>query len=148
MAITRWSPARELTGLQEDFDRLVRSFIPSQMLEASFARGTWEPGVDISETNDNYMITAELPGLSKDDVKIGYENGILTIRGEKKQEKEEKGKTYHRIERSYGTFERSFRLPSRIAVDKIDAKFKDGVLTLTLPKTEEARPKEIPIKVN
>lgn len=148
MAITRWNPTRELARVEEDFERLLRSFLPGQMLEASFARGNWEPAVDISETNDNYVITADLPGMSKEDVKVSYENGILTIHGERKQEKEEKGKSFHRVERSYGTFERSFRLPSRIAVDKIDAKFKDGVLTLTVPKTEEAKPKEIPIKVN
>ncbi len=145
MAIVRWSPARELARLQEEF---VRSFFPGESLEASFARGAWEPTVDISETNDNYVINADLPGLSKEDVKVSYKDGILSIQGEKKQEKEEKGKTYHRVERSYGTFERSFRLPARVQIEKVDAKFKDGVLNLTLPKAEEVRPKEIPIKVN
>ncbi len=89
-----------------------------------------------------------MPGLSKDDVKISYEDGVLTIRGEKKQESESKDKNYHRVERSYGMFERSFRLPSRIEANAIEAKFKDGVLNLRLPKSEEARPKEIPIKIS
>jgi HSP20 family protein len=148
MSIVRWNPARELTRMQEDFNRLVSGFFRDDAFETSFARGAWEPAVDISETNDDYFITAELPGLNKDDVKVSYEDGILLIRGEKRQEKEEKGKNYHRIERNYGNFERSFHLPSRIMIDKIDAKFKDGVLTLTLPKAEEARPKEIPIKIS
>ena len=144
MTLTRWNPARDFIRMQEDFDRFFRGFLP----ETSLARGTWEPAVDIGETNNAYLITADLPGLTKDEIKINYQDGVLTIHGEKQQEKEEKNKNYHRIERSYGVFERSFRLPSRIAADKIDAKYKDGVLTLTLPKTEEARPKEIPIKIS
>ncbi|MDZ7291794.1 MAG: Hsp20/alpha crystallin family protein [candidate division KSB1 bacterium] len=147
MSLVRWNPARELARMQEEMDRLFGRFMRGDALETSFARGDWEPAVDISETADNYIITAELPGLTKDDVRVSYEDGMLTIRGEKRQEKEEKGKNYHRMERSYGSFERSFRLPSRIVVDKIGAKFSDGLLTLTLPKTEEARPKEIPIKI-
>jgi HSP20 family protein len=147
MAIMRWNPAQELARVQEEFERLFRNFLPSQMLETSFALGAWEPAVDICETNDEYVITAELPGVSKDEVKVSYVDEVLTISGERKQE-EEKDKTYRRVERSFGAFERSFRLPARIVVDKIDAKFKDGVLTLTLPKAEDAKPKEIPIRVN
>jgi HSP20 family protein len=130
--------------MQEDFDRFFRGFLP----ETSMARGTWEPAVDICETDKDYSITADLPGLTKDEIKVNYQDGVLSIYGEKRHEKEEKNKNYHRVERGYGAFERSFRLPSRIAADRIDAKYKDGVLTLTLPKTEEARPKEIPIKIS
>jgi HSP20 family protein len=148
MSLIRWSPARELAKVQDDFNRLASTFLRDDAFETSFARGAWEPVVDISETDDNYVVIAELPGMSKDDVKISYEDGILSIRGEKKQEREEKRKNYHRLERSFGAFERSFRVPSRVLVDKIDAKFKDGVLNLTMPKAEEARPKEIPIKIN
>lgn len=94
------------------------------------------------------QIHADFPGLTKDEVKINYEDGVIAIRGEKKQEKEEKNKNYHRVERSYGAFERSFRLPNRVEVGKIEAKFKDGVLSLRLPKSEEAKPKEIPIRIS
>jgi HSP20 family protein len=147
MSLVRWNPARDLMTMREEMDRWFDNFFRSDLPETSLIRGNWEPAVDISETNDDFVITAELPGLTKDDVKISYQDGILNIHGEKKHEKEEKKKNYYRVERSYGAFERSFRLPSRIVVDKIDAKFKDGVLTLMLPKAEEARPKEIPIKI-
>ena len=104
--------------------------------------------MDITENDDAYSVKAELPGLTKDDVKISYENGVVSIRGGKKQEREEKDKDYHRLDRCYGRFERSFRLPSMVQVDKIEAKFKDGVLNLTLPKAEEVKPKHIPIKIS
>jgi HSP20 family protein len=134
--------------MHDDLNRLFGGFFSGDALETSFARGAWEPMVDISETPESYLVTAELPGVTKDDVNINYEDGVLTIRGEKKQEKEEKRKNYHRVERSFGAFERSFRVPARVLVDKIEAKFKDGILNLMLPKAEEARPKEIPIKIS
>ena len=102
MSLVRWNPARELNRMQEELNRLFSGLVPGDALETSFARGAWEPAVDISETPESYMVTAELPGLTKDDVSINYEDGILTIRGEKKQEKEEKRKNYHRVERSFG----------------------------------------------
>lgn len=148
MSIVRWNPARELLGMQNEMNRLLNNFFDRDFFETSYRRGLWEPAVDISESMEDFFVTADLPGLSKDDVKISYEDGVITIKGEKKQEKEEKDKNYHRVERSYGMFERSFRLPSRIDVNKIEARFKDGVLNLRLPKTEEARPKEIPIKIS
>jgi HSP20 family protein len=137
-----------MLNMRDEMDRLFDNFLRGDLPETSLARGNWAPAVDISETPDDFVITAELPGLNKEDVKISYQDGVLNIHGEKKHEKEEKKKNYYRVERSYGAFERSFRLPSRIVVDKIDAKFRDGVLTLTLPKADEARPKEIPIKVS
>jgi HSP20 family protein len=148
MSLVRWNPARELNRMHDELNRLFSNFFSADTLETSFARGAWEPVVDISETPESYLVTAELPGISKDDVNISYEDGVLTIRGEKKQEKEEKRKNYHRVERSFGAFERSFRVPSRVLIDKVEAKFKDGVLHLMLPKAEEARPKEIPIKIS
>jgi HSP20 family protein len=147
MAIVRWNPAGDFVRMREGLDRLVRGLFSDELPEASLVRGEWAPAVDIRETGDNLIITAELPGMGKDDVKVNYEDGVLTIRGEKKQEHEHKDANYHRVERSYGVFERSFRLPSRVAVEKIEAKFKDGVLHLTLPKAEEARPKQIQINV-
>jgi HSP20 family protein len=108
----------------------------------------WTPAVDIREQNDAYLVEVELPGLSKDDVKITMENNILTIQGEKKQEKEEKRGDYHRTERVYGSFQRSFTLPSSVKNDKIEAQYKNGILTVTLPKVEEAKPKAIEVKVS
>jgi HSP20 family protein len=148
MSIVRWNPARELLGVQSEMNRLFNNFFDRDLSETSYRRTVWEPAVDISETADDFLVSADLPGLNKDDVKISYEDGVITIKGEKKQEKETKDKNYHRVERSYGMFERSFRLPSRIDVNTIEAKFKDGVLNLRLPKAAEARPKEIPIKIS
>jgi HSP20 family protein len=107
----------------------------------------WAPSVDISETESEYQIKAEIPDVKKEDVKVTLEDGVLTIQGERKHEKEEKGKKYHRIERSYGSFVRTFSLPDVIDDDKVKAEFKDGVLNLHLPKSEKAKPKAIDVKV-
>jgi len=107
----------------------------------------WSPRVDISETENDYILQADLAGLTKDDIKITLDNDVLTLKGEKKAETREEGKIYHLNERAYGKFVRSFRMNTPIVKDKIDASFKDGVLTLTLPKVEEAKPKEIEIKM-
>jgi HSP20 family protein len=107
----------------------------------------WTPSVDISETEGEYQIKAEIPDVKKEDVKVTLEDGVLTIQGERKHEKEEKGKKYHRIERSYGSFVRTFSLPDVIDEDKVKAEFKDGVLNLHLPKSEKAKPKAIDVKV-
>jgi HSP20 family protein len=107
----------------------------------------WTPAVDITEHDDQYIVKVELPGVNKDEVKITLDNNILTIRGEKKQDREVKKENYHRVERSYGSFQRSFTLPSTVKSDKIDAVYKDGVLQIALPKAEEAKPKQIEVKV-
>ena len=110
----------------------------------------WAPAVDIAEDDDAYEITADLPDVNKDHVKVTSNDGYLTITGEREHEKEEKDKKkkYQRIERSYGRYERSFRLPDDVEADKVEAKFKNGVLKLTLPKSEEKKPKELEIKVD
>jgi HSP20 family protein len=107
----------------------------------------WTPSVDISETDGEYQIKAEIPDVKKEDVKVTLEDGVLTIQGERKHEKEEKGKKYHRIERSYGSFVRTFSLPDVIDEDKVKAEFKEGVLNLSLPKSEKAKPKAIEVKI-
>jgi HSP20 family protein len=107
----------------------------------------WTPAVDISETEGEYLIKAEIPDVKKEDVKVTVEDGVLTIQGQRKQEKEDKGTKYHRIERSYGSFARTFSLPDVIEEDKAKAEFKDGVLSLHLPKSEKAKPKAIEVKV-
>jgi HSP20 family protein len=107
----------------------------------------WIPTVDISESDGEYLIKAELPEVKKEDVKVTVEDGVLTLQGERRQEKEEKGKRFHRVERSYGSFVRSFTLPESIDESGVRADYKDGVLNLHLPKTEKVKPKAIEVKV-
>jgi HSP20 family protein len=107
----------------------------------------WAPSVDITEDEKEFLVKADLPEVKKEDVKVTVENGVLTITGERKFEKEEKGKKYHRIERSYGNFLRSFTLPDTVEGAKVNAEFKDGVLKVHLPKTEKAKPKSVEVKV-
>jgi HSP20 family protein len=107
----------------------------------------WLPTVDISETEGEYLIKAELPEVKKEDVKVTVENGVLTLQGERRQEKEEKGRKFHRVERSYGSFVRSFSLPESVDEGAVKAEYKDGVLNLHLPKSERVKPKAIDVKV-
>lgn len=148
MNLVRWDPFREL---EEMSDRLNRVFgRPSARREGGKETMTvadWTPAVDISETEAEYLIKAELPEVKKEDVKVTVQDGVLSIYGERTQEKEEKGKRYHRVERSYGTFVRSFTVPDHVDDTKVKAEFKDGVLNLHLPKTEKAKPKAIEVKV-
>jgi HSP20 family protein len=111
------------------------------------AASVWTPAVDIAEDDNGYVVKAELPGVKKDQVKITMQDNVLSIRGEKEEEKESRSSSYHRVERSYGAFERRFSLPSNVRQDGIDATFKDGILTVTLPKAEEAKPKQIDVTV-
>jgi HSP20 family protein len=146
-ALMRWDPFRELEEMSDRLNRMfarpaVRTNGKETMIVAD-----WTPTVDISETDGEYQIKAEIPDVRKEDVKVTLEDGVLTIQGERKQEKEEKGKKYHRIERSYGSFVRSFSLPDVIDEEKVKAEFKDGVLNLHLPKSEKAKPKAIEVKV-
>ena len=134
--------------MQNDMNRIFDEFFRGDILgNESFVTRDWSPAVDVVENKDNFLLKADLPGMNKDDVKITLENNMLTIRGEKKNEFEKKDGEYHRIERSYGSFERSFTIPGSVKTDKIDAEYKDGILTLILPKAEEARPKLIDVKV-
>jgi HSP20 family protein len=134
-----------MTSAQHDLDRLLRGiFSPG---EGEVSTRTWAPPVDIYEDGDNLVLKAELPGLTPDDVQVRVENNTLYLKGERKLDKEVKEQNYHRIERSYGTFTRTFTLPNSVDADKVAANFKDGVLTLTMPKKEEAKPKTIKIDV-
>jgi len=155
MSLIRWNPLHELdrwpsdfVGVQRDINRLFDNFFHSgSQAEETMATSYFAPAVDIAEQENEYVVKVELPGVAKDDVKISVESNILTIKGEKKQEKEEKSKSFHRVERSYGSFQRSFTLPSTVKNDKIDAVFNSGILTITMPKSEEAKPKLIEVKV-
>jgi HSP20 family protein len=115
--------------------------------EEAFTLAEWAPAVDITEDDKEYTIKVELPGVNKEDVRVSMEGDVLSISGERKAEKEEKNKKYHRVERIYGTFARSFTLPKGTAGDKISAEFKDGVLRVHLPKDEAAKPKSIDVKL-
>lgn len=115
--------------------------------QEGLTQSTWSPAVDITEDDTGYLITAELPEVKKEDVKITLENGVLTLTGERKFEREEKGKKFHRVERSYGSFVRSFTLPDDADAGKVDAQFKEGLLKVHVSKSEKARPKQIEINV-
>lgn len=143
MTLVKWNPTRSLFNLNSD---LVDQFINNNWLNTR-AETDWVPAVDIEEDDNGYNFFVELPGMEKDDVKISLHDDILTIKGEKKFEKKDENKNYHCYERSYGTFERAFRLNSEVIIDKIDATFKNGVLQVSLPKAEIAKPKEIEVKV-
>jgi HSP20 family protein len=139
---------RGLQSLQNDMNRIFDDYFRGDnLVNDSFFSRDWNPAVDIVENNDNYILKAELPGMNKDDVKITLENNLLTIRGEKKNEYAKKEGNYHRVERSYGSFERTFTIPGSIKSNDIDAQYNNGILTLTLPKAEEAKPKMIDVKV-
>jgi len=148
MTLVRWDPFRELEDMSE---RLNRVFARPEARAASgkeaLTVADWMPTVDISETEGEYLIKAELPEVRKEDVKVTVEDGVLTLQGERRQEKEEKGKKFHRVERSYGSFVRSFTLPESVDEGAVKAEYKDGVLSLHLPKTERMKPKAIDVKV-
>jgi HSP20 family protein len=144
-----WDPFREFSTLENRLEKFFgRPSVGGNGGETEAMTTTqWAPLVDITEDDKEYIVKAELPELKKDEVKVTVENGELTISGERKFEKEEKGKKYHRIERSYGSFMRSFTLPESVNGDKVAADFKDGVLKVHLPKDEKAKPKAIEVKV-
>ncbi len=149
MAIVRWwDPLRDLTSIQEKMNQLFEdTFSRTRGREETFGKGVWTPAVDILETNDAVIVKAELPGVDRDRIGVDVKDGILTLHGERRFEKDVKEENYHRIERSYGTFHRSFSMPSSVEQDKISARFKDGVLEVTLPKREKEKPKQIKVDV-
>ncbi|MDX6767393.1 MAG: Hsp20/alpha crystallin family protein [Candidatus Methylacidiphilales bacterium] len=150
-AITRWDPVRELDEFQNRLATLFgRSTVPATNDNPSewLTRAEWAPLVDIVEDEKEYLIKAELPEVQKADVRVTLERGVLTLAGERKSEKEEKGKKFHRIERSYGSFVRSFSLPDDANPNGVTAEFKDGVLHVRVQKAEEAKPRQIDVKIN
>lgn len=147
MNIVKWDPFREFDGIQARLNRMFgeRALRGFEADETSFA--DWAPAVDIQETDNEYVVKADLPEVKKEDVKVGFEDGVLTVEGERKMEKEEKNKKFHKIERGYGKFVRRFALPTEVDGAKVSAEFKEGVLNVHLPKTANARPKAIEVKV-
>jgi HSP20 family protein len=146
MALAQWIPMPDLMRLREEMNRLTPQFLGGGSGEEGiWGQGTWTPPVDIYETQDAYVLEAELPGFTKDDVEIELIENRLTLRGERKQPSDTADAKYHRRERAYGRFERLFVLPAMIDRDKVSASYQNGVLTLRLPKSEMAKPKRITI---
>src|SRR5256712_12264789 len=146
--LTRWEPLREMEDLQNRLSTLFgRTPMRRGNGKESITLPEWTPLADITEDDREYVIKAELPELRKEDVKVTVENGVLTISGERKFEKEEKKRKFHRVERGYGTFMRSFTLPDDADANKVKAEFKNGLLTVHLPKSEHAKPKQIEVNV-
>ena len=148
MNLVRWDPFRELEEMSARLNRFFGQPIarkPGDAEDGFFA--DWAPAIDVQETDAEYLLKADLPDVKKDDVKVDVKEGVLSIEGERKQEKEEKGKKFHRIERSYGKFIRRLALPTEVDPQKIAAEFKDGVLNVHLPKSAVAKPRAIEVKV-
>ena len=149
MSIIRWEPFRDLVSTQDRFNQLfndtfARAFGDQQEVSSR----AWIPPADIFETGDSLVLKVELPGINPDDVEIRVEDSTLYLKGERKFEKEVKEENLHRVERSYGTFTRSFALPNTIDADNVNAEYENGILTLTMPKREEAKPRTIKINVS
>lgn len=146
-ALMRWDPFRELEEMSDRLNRMVARPVTKTSGKEALTVADWMPTVDISETDGEYVIKAELPEVKKDDVKVTLEDGILTIQGERRREKDEKTTKYHRVERSYGSFARSFSLPDQVDENGVKADYKDGMLNLRIPKSEKAKPRAIEVKV-
>lgn len=146
--LIRWNPEADVLRTRVDrlFNQMLGDLWSSPVSTEEVSTRRWSPAVDIRETDEALILTAELPGLTKEDVQITLENQVLTLSGERKFEKEAKGENFHRIERSYGAFTRAFTLPTHVKTEKVDASFEHGVLTVTLPKMEESKPRRISIR--
>jgi len=142
--LVRWRPFESVVNRQDSFDGFVRDFFDSfpSVLETEHLA----PAIDVAEENGHVVIRAEVPGIKKEDIDVSLRDGVLTLKGEKKLESDRKDRRYHRTERRYGAFSRSIALPEYVDLNKVDAQYKDGVLTITLDKKAEAKPKQIEIK--
>lgn len=150
MALIRWEPVRELHTMQNEMNRLFNTFFdsptPSNGGGHAVAR-RWIPAMDVVETEDHFVLRADLPGLSESDVKIEVEDNVLTVSGERKSEHEQKGEGYYRVERAFGSFSRSLTLPEGIDADSIQASFDNGVLEVRIPKPEQPKPRKVQISL-
>lgn len=147
MAIVRWEPFRDLLTTQDRFNRLFNDTLGNVFGADQLNAKGWTPAVDIYETDHSLVFKAEIPGIDPKDLEVRVEDGTLYLKGERKYEHEVKEESYHRVERSYGSFARTFSLPRTINTEEIKADYKDGLLTLTMPKKEEAKPKTVKINV-
>jgi HSP20 family protein len=137
--LARHDPFRDLRTVEDEFDRLMGR---------AFSRDTWMPALDVREAEDRYEVKMDLPGLEPNDVNVTFEDGMLTISGKRQFESEDKGDTWHRVERGFGTFARSIRLPQTADSERIEASFDKGVLTVSVPKTEQAKPRQIEVRTS
>lgn len=149
MALIRWDPTRELTSLQSEMNRLFTSFFdePTQTGGNGGAMRRWIPAMDLVETDEHFVLRADLPGLGEDDVSIEMEDNVLTVSGERKAEHEDRKEGYYRVERAYGSFARSLTLPEGVDADAVAASFDKGVLEVRIPKPEERKPRKVAISV-
>lgn len=146
MAITKWDPFRDIMVLRDRMNRLFEDLVSSPKFEESdIIQSTWSPAVDIYETENELVLTAELPGVDEKDVEIKVEDNTLSLRGERKFEKETREENYHRIERAYGSFYRSFSLPNYVDQEKISAEYENGLLKVRMPKKPEVKPRKVKI---
>ena len=145
MTIVRYDPFRDLRTLQEEVNRLFSTNLTRGFGEEGIGRGAWNPSVDIYENKDQIVLEAELPGMKREDFELSVENNVITLRGERQFEKKEESDNYHRVERSYGSFTRSFTLPQTVSAEGATAEYRNGVLRVALPKREETKARRIQI---
>ncbi len=146
MSIVRYDPFRDLRSLQDEVNRLFSTNLARSFGDEGIARGAWNPSVDIFENKDQIVLEAELPGMNREDFELTIENNVITLRGERRFEKKDESDNYHRVERSYGSFTRSFTLPQTVSAESAVAEYKNGVLRVTLPKREEVKARRIEIQ--
>ena len=146
MSIVRYDPFRDLRTLQEEVNRLFSTNLSRSFGDEGIGRGAWAPSVDIYENKDQIVLEAELPGMKQEDFDLSIENNVITLRGERKFEKTDETDNYHRVERSYGSFTRSFTLPQTVSAEGATADYSNGVLRVTLPKREETKARRIEVK--
>ena len=145
MAIRRYDPFREMTTLQDEMERMFRNTLGTRDYDAATSAGAWAPALDVEEDEDKFTIHVELPGVSPEDVELTLEDDVLTISGERSFYDERDAEGFKRIERRFGRFHRAVRLPDRVDADKVEASAREGLLTITVPKAEEAKPRRIEI---
>lgn len=150
-SLTRWEPSSDMNTLTSRMDRLFDEMmgrgVRRSLEDSSSLRGSWVPAIDVREKGDAIEISADLPGLKPEDVEVTVDNGLLSIRGERRLDEAKEGESWHRVERAYGVFERTFSLPSSVDATKIEARFKNGEMRLLLPKREESKPRSVQVKV-
>jgi HSP20 family protein len=145
MSLIKYDPFRELRSLQDEMNRLFMTSVPRTVSQEEMASGGWSPSVDIFESENEIVLEAELPGMKREDFEVSIENNVITLKGERHFEKKEEGDNYHRVERSYGSFTRSFSLPRTVSAEETSADFKNGILRVSLPKKEEAKARKIEV---
>ena len=146
MTITRYDPFRDLRSLQDEVNRLFTGNVGRTFDDEGIARGSWQPSVDIYENKDQIVLEAELPGMNREDFDLSIENNVITLRGERRFEKKEDTDNYHRVERAYGSFTRSFTMPNTITGEGATADYRNGVLRVTIPKREDTKARRIEVK--